>query len=373
LALAAAGDPATRVVAIAPQYALGEEEERLRNGLLIASLPILVFAGFAGWVLARRSLAPIDRMTAVAAEIARSGRLSTRLGLQSSDDELGRLARTFDTMLAQLDAAFTRERAFVGDVSHELRNAIGTIAAEGELALSRPRDEYTYQAALATIIARARRIAATIDDLLLLARADAGILETTQRGELDEIASQACADLQKREPDALPIGLELSEHALVVAGSPQLLARLIENLVSNARRAAKTSVRVRIREHEQRAIVTVEDDGPGIPAGEHDAIFRRFYRGSAQYAGTGLGLPISAAIARSYGGTIRVDNGPAGGARFTLELPLVASRDGDASCSATASGGSSACPAPPQGSAGAPRSPSPVAADRASTPGGGSA
>ena len=115
---------------------------------------MVVIVGIAGWFVARRSLAPIGAMTAVAAEIARSGRLSMRLGMESSD-ELGRLSQTFDTMLAQLEASFSRERGFIGSVCHELRNAIGTIAAEAELAVSRPRNEDAYRGGLGLSIAAA--------------------------------------------------------------------------------------------------------------------------------------------------------------------------------------------------------------------------
>jgi signal transduction histidine kinase len=310
----------SRIVAAAPEYGLDEEAERVRNGFIVASIPILIFVALTGWYLARRSLAPIAHITALADDIARSHALSKRLELRS-DDELGRLAQTFNRMIDELQRSFERERAFIGDISHELRNAIGAVAAESELALGRVREPTDYQAALQIISARTRRIAAVIDDLLLLARADAGILETSQSGEMNEIVSTACSDVQKRESGGT-IRLQLSEEQLKVAGSPELLLRLMDNVVVNARRLAHSMVEVSVGQSGAAAVVTVDDDGPGLPPAEREAVFRRFHRSTAEYGGSGLGLAIAAAIVSAYGGTIVVDDAPIGGARFVISLPL---------------------------------------------------
>ena len=310
-----------RIAAVAVQSGLEQEADQIRNGFVAAALPMILIVGVAGWFVARRSLAPIGAMTAVATEIARSGRLSMRVGMDSSD-ELGRLSQTFDTMLAKLEASFTRERGFIGNVSHELRNAIGAIAAEAELAVSRSRGEDAYRVALETIATRARRVAVTVDDLLLLARADAGILDTTQHGELNDIVSRACAEVRGGETAGTPVAVVLWEEPIIVVGYSALVTRLIENLVVNACRAAKTIVRVRVTEEAGYGVARVEDDGPGIPAEQRATVFRRFYRGDVDYSGSGLGLSIAAAIATSFGGEITIDEGSSGGACFRVTLPI---------------------------------------------------
>lgn len=312
------GDRGARVAVFADNEALEEEEERVRAAMLASGLPMLLFAALTGWLLARGALAPIDRITATASEVARSGRLSARLHL-GGDDELARLARTFDEMLARLEASFDRERAFIGEVSHELRQPLAALGAEAELTLLRKREPAEYARALEAIRERAERLSRTIDDLLLLARADAGVTGRTMRGEVNEAVSEACAELQRRGP-GIPVELHLREEPLVVAVATTLLTRMVANLLANARRAAHSLVRVDVAAHDGHALVTVDDDGPGVPPAEREAIFRRFYRRSDD--GTGLGLPIAAAVARAGGGEITVEERPGGGARFVIVLPI---------------------------------------------------
>ncbi|TAM87966.1 HAMP domain-containing histidine kinase [bacterium] len=309
---------ALRVAVFADNEALEEEEERVRAAMLASGVPMLLFAALTGWLLARGALAPIDRITATASEVARSGRLSARLRL-SGDDELGRLARTFDEMLERLEASFERERAFIGEVSHELRQPLAALGAEAELTLLRKRDPLEYARALETIHERAERLSRTIDDLLLLARADAGVMGRTMLGEVNEAVSEACAELQRSRP-GIPVELRLREESLMVPISAPLLTRMVANLVANARRAAHSLVRVDVATRDGRAVVTVDDDGSGVPQAEREAIFRRFYRRSDD--GTGLGLPIAAAVARAGGGGITVEECPSGGARFVIVLPI---------------------------------------------------
>ncbi len=311
--------PGIRIAAVAQESTLENVEGRVRRAFLLASLPILGFAGLAGWSLARRALSPIDRIVA-AAESARSGDLSTRLD-SATPDELGRLSRTFDRMLEQLEQSFARERSFIGDVSHELRQPLTAIAAETRLALTRERDPQAYRLALSSVSASTDRLRRTIDDLLLLARADAHAFDHRQRAELNEATSEACAELQRRESGPAT-ELQLCDEPLFVDGSHELVMRLVENLVTNARKMARASVKVSVSASGKLATLAVEDDGPGIPLAERQQIFRRFHRSSTSYEGTGLGLPIAAAIARSCGGEIEVEDRPTGGARFIVGLPL---------------------------------------------------
>jgi signal transduction histidine kinase len=319
VALGVSGRPTERVVVIAPISTLEDEQRRSGYGLAAAAGPIVLFAVLMGAWLARKSFAPIENMRRVVQHIARSRSLKTRLRV-AGNDELSRLGGTLDEMLNRLEQSFDRERAFIGDVSHELRNSLGAIIAEADHALSKPRDASDYSIALAAIVARARRLASAVDDLLLLARADAGALPKNEAVDLNDVAARVCADVQRRS-DGLAVTVELSDEPVLVLGRTELISRAMENLVVNARNAAKQHVLLRVSCHAGSAIVQIDDDGPGVPTTENEAIFRRFHRGDVSYAGSGLGLPLVAAIAGAYGGTISVVSSARGGASFILKLP----------------------------------------------------
>ncbi|MDB5094000.1 MAG: histidine kinase [Candidatus Eremiobacteraeota bacterium] len=309
-----------RAIAFSSDAALVEEAGRIRAGFLVAAVPVLALSAFAGWLLARRSLRPVDDMTRLASSIAASGNLRGRLELDS-DDELGRLAATFDAMLARLEASFERERGFIGDVSHELRTAIGATTAIAEVTLAQQRDPTEYRTALESVVRRGRQIGSVIDDLLLLARADAGVLRGTDRADVNDVVASVAADAQRAS--ALTLDVHLAEDALVVEATGDLIARALENLVANAVRHARARTSLTVERRNGTAVVTVDDDGPGIPVEERAGVMRRFYRGTARYEGSGIGLALSAAVARAYGGDIAVMESPLGGARFALSLPLV--------------------------------------------------
>lgn len=319
-AVSLGGQPNARVIAIASTRTLQDEQRRTGYGFGVAALPILIFAVVMGVVLARRSLAPIKKMRSVAAQIAREGTFSRRLNVHGSD-ELALLASTFDEMLGRLEQSFAREQAFIGDVSHELRNSLGAIIGEGDLALAKPDDSNRYGDALSAIVRRARRLAGTVDDLLLLARADAGALPHTELVDLNELATRVAAEVQQRNTGPA-ITLSLSDDPISILARSELLARVIENLLVNARHAARSRVALQITQRRDSAALHVDDDGAGVPESDRDAIFRRFRRGKAGYAGSGLGLALVRAIIGAYGGTVSVGRSALGGASFVVELPL---------------------------------------------------
>jgi len=319
-AVALNGQPNARVVAIASTRTLQDEQRRFGYGFGVGALPILAFAVVIGALLAKRSLAPIENMRSVAAQIAGESTLTRRLDVHGSD-ELALLARTFNDMLERLEQSFSRERAFIGDVSHELRNSLAAIIAESDVALSKDRAAGAYSDALAAVVSRARRLASAVDDLLLLARADAGALSANERVDVNDVVARVCADAQKKL-QGTPIAVELSKVPVTVLAREELIARAVENLVVNARHAARSRVALRVYRESSRAVVRVDDDGPGVPLDDQEKIFRRFERGAVEYAGSGLGLPLVAAIARAYGGRVTVDANVWNGASFVLELPL---------------------------------------------------
>jgi signal transduction histidine kinase len=313
-------DGTYRALAYASDEPLIAEAEHIRTGFLLASLPVLALSALGGWLLARRSLRPVDDMTRLASSIAVSGEMRGRLGLRS-DDELGRLATTLDAMLERLEASFRRERAFIGDVSHELRTAVGAMTTVAEVALGQQREAAEYRTALQSIARRGKLLALLIDDLLVLARADAGVLRSADRADVNDIVAQVGADAQKGM-NGIPIEVHLADEALFVDATPELVARALDNLVANAARHARTRISLNVEHRDGVAVVTVDDDGPGIPANEREHVFRRFYRGTSRYEGSGIGLALSAAVTRAYGGDIVAADSPLGGARFAVSLPL---------------------------------------------------
>jgi signal transduction histidine kinase len=315
--------PDLRIAAFASEEPVREESFRLRRTFIIVGAPLALVAILAGWLLARRSLTPIDRLTRTASDVARTGRFSTRFSVQTQD-ELGRLGATFNAMLESLETTYERERSFIGDVSHELRQPLTAITGDAELALRRPPDTQGDRETLGRIAERAASLRSLIDDLLVLARADARALGTGS-GEVSEALAEACNAVRALYPN-VSLTVAVREELLTVAIPASLLVRLFTNLVRNATQVAGSRVTAAAARDGRDAVVTIDDDGPGIPQAARGQLFRRFGRlpGDPNYPGTGLGLAISAAIVAVPNGSIAVQTSPAGGARFIVRLPLLA-------------------------------------------------
>jgi signal transduction histidine kinase len=296
-----------------------------------------LLAALAGIAIARRAMRPVSTLTTRAREIASTRDPSLRIPDPETDDEVGELARTLDQMLRELDAARSEteqmmqaQREFVADASHELRTPLTSILAN--LELLQERVETTERRGedgemIASALSSARRMSRLVSDLLLLARADAG--RTGSRRECD-LAAVAAAALSEVRPVADGHRLTLAEHGPVpVKGNPDELHRLAVNLLDNGLRhtPAGTEIRIAVERRNGDAVLEVSDDGPGIPAGMEKQVFSRFVRGdgpadAAGDTGTGLGLAIVKAVALSHHGDVDAGSSPAGGARFTVRLPL---------------------------------------------------
>jgi heavy metal sensor kinase len=296
--------------------------------ILIFAMPItLILAGVGGLLIAGRALAPIDSVTRLARRISAED-LSGRLDLSLPNDELGRLARTFDEMIARLDAAFRRQRQFTGDASHELRTPLTALKGQVEVALARPRSPEEYQAVLRVVNEEVDRLILLVGSLLTLARADAGEIGLAR--ELISLGDAVEGAVEQLEPMATQRGISLDVDPgpeTTVEADESLLLQLLLNLIDNAIKYTPTGGAVRVGwgvEHGA-AVVTVRDSGIGIDASDLPHIFERFYRvdkaRSRSEGGTGLGLAISRWIVEAHGGTIDATSRAGEGSTFTVRLP----------------------------------------------------
>ncbi len=309
----------------------GDVRDTLNTFLLIVAVAFpltLAIASAGGVFLAGRALAPIDRLTRVARQITAED-LSRRLDLDLPDDEVGRLARTFDEMIARLDEAFRRQRQFTADASHELRTPLTAIKGQAEVALQRERDPDAYREVLGTINSEVDRMIRLVGSLLTLARADAGQIPIAREPvNLGRIVTDAVEQVRPlAESKAVSLEVDSGPDVRLVADQ-DLLLQLTLNLLDNAVKytASGGPVTVAWAVDGRWAELRVSDTGAGIPADHLLRIFDRFYRADAARTraagGAGLGLSISRWIAEAHGGSIRVESEPGQGTTFTVRLPV---------------------------------------------------
>jgi heavy metal sensor kinase len=296
--------------------------------LLIATPITLVLAGLGGLLIAGRALAPVDSVTRLARRISAED-LSARLDLDLPDDELGRLARTFDEMIARLEGAFRRQRQFTGDASHELRTPLTALKGQVEVALARPREPDEYRAVLRVVNEEVDRLIHLVGSLLTLARADAGEIPLAR--EPISVGDAVSGAVEQLEPLADQRGVSLSVEPgpeTTIEVDESLLLQLLLNLLDNAIKytPAGGTVRATWVVADDSAIVTVSDSGIGIDAEHLPHVFERFYRvdkaRSRSEGGTGLGLAISRWIVDAHGGEISVASTPGHGTSVTVRWPL---------------------------------------------------
>lgn len=296
---------------------------------IVIAYPLALIGATAGVIfLAGRALSPIDRMTQVARRITAED-LGQRIGGPQSNDEVGRLARTFDEMIARLDDAFQRQRQFTADASHELRTPLTAIKGQTEVALQRERDTAGYQEVLRTVNAEVDRMIRLVASLLALARADSGEIPLSRENvALNELVGDAAEQIG-------PIAAEKQVTVEVDAPQPvrlsadqDLILQLLLNLLDNAVKYSPPggTVRASVSTRDGQAEVRIADEGPGIAQEHQDRIFDRFYRADSARTradgGAGLGLSISRWIVERHGGTIAVESTPGHGAAFIVRLPL---------------------------------------------------
>lgn len=318
------------VFVASPLRAIEHTQGMLRSRLLRGIPFLLAGVILAIWLVTGRALRPVDLMRRELDAIT-PGDLGARVSAPPVDDELGRLARTMNAMLERLQASSDRQTRFVSDASHELRTPLAVTRARLEVALRHPQRTDWPQAAN-IVLRESGRMERLVRDLLLIARGEQQVRNPRQV-DLDEVAMGAIRSARL----VAPSGHTIDGHAVSagrVLGDPDLLDRVVTNLLANAVRHSQRQVAVSVVRRDApvgsgsaTAVVelAVTDDGPGVPEADRTRIFERFTRldeaRDRQSGGAGLGLSIVHDVVVGHGGTVHVEDGPAGGARFVVRLP----------------------------------------------------
>ncbi|MDQ3715638.1 MAG: ATP-binding protein, partial [Actinomycetota bacterium] len=307
------------VVVTTPITALIDAERALLAVFVPVALVGSAFAGLAGAWISRRGLAPLARMAAEADAVGAYD-LSQRLPVPTSRDELRRLGSTLNRMLERLEAAVQRERGFTAEASHELRTPLAILRAEVELARA-AATEPTAREGLGSALEEIDRLTAVVEDLLLLARADATRMgDRRQPVHLGALASTA---VQRFNTVAAARGVNLiSNGAASVRGDGPAIERALANLIDNAVRHTPSggTVSILVEPAPRGAALVVRDTGPGVKNQALATLFDRYTRASSRPGSAGLGLSIVAAVAASHGGSVRARNLPEGGLEIAVEL-----------------------------------------------------
>jgi signal transduction histidine kinase len=295
--------------------------------LLAGAAPIVIaVAAVAAYVLVARSLRSVDAIRTRVADISASD-LAERVPVPDNFDEISALAVTMNEMLARIEAGHDAQRRFVGDASHELRSPVAAILSALDVAAAHP-ELLNDELASSTLRPEAQRMEALVEDLLLLARADERGLTLRRRDvDLDDVAFDELGRLLRET--SLTVDADLVPTRLV--GDPGGLSRVLRNLLDNAARHARSRIELRVYPEGGNAVVTVADDGPGIPEADRARVFGRFVRldsdRSRSGGGTGLGLAIVSEVVAAQGGTVTIGDRCKGGAQVTVQLPLAYSPD----------------------------------------------
>jgi heavy metal sensor kinase len=323
------GGALVNIVQVGTSLQAVEESLRRLLVILLVTMPVaLILALAGGWFLAGRALRPVDAITLAARRIA-AGDLTQRLTAPRSPDEIGRLASTFNDMIARLDASFKEVRRFSADASHELRTPLTVMKGETELALRRPRPAEDYRLVLESNLEEIDRLTQIVDELLFLSRADLGqvtmeSLPVRLDALVKDIQQQASVLGQEQGMEIVARTVESS----TVLGDELRLRELLLNLVDNAVKYSRPGGKVELTllREGNTARLSVADHGIGIPPEALPRIFDRFFRADGARAhapqGTGLGLAICKWIAEAHHGRIEVQSAVGEGSRFTVVLPV---------------------------------------------------
>jgi len=303
-----------------------EQWRTLLRACLIGIPLALVLAVAGGLWLGRHGLQPLTKMAADAQAIT-TETLDRRLTVPSATTELERLATSFNHVLERLGSALATQRRFMADASHELRTPVSIMRTAADVTLSQPvRDEEDYREALATVSQQTSRLTRLVDDMLVLARADAGGYPVIMAPvDLTGVVHDCIRELTVRADDkAIAIRSELEPIAL--RGDEALLRRMLSNLLGNALTYTPRggTVTVTLARSDDGVVLRVADTGPGIAPEDRERVFERFVRLDAARTtgGAGLGLAIARWVAEAHGGGVRILSSGPGGSVFAATLPV---------------------------------------------------
>ncbi|MFF7683189.1 ATP-binding protein [Microbacterium sp. NPDC007973] len=310
---------------------VGETLGQVRWIMAVSSIGVLVLAAGAVTLVVRRSLRPLDRVSEVARAIG-AGERERRLHPTRTDTEIGRVATALDDMLDDVVGAEKtareaeqRLRAFLSDAAHELRTPVAGIRAAADTLVRADLDGPEREMLAAHVAREATRASRLVDDLLTMARVDRGL--DLQRVDID---LRTLVDAEARRVPLVHPSVRLRtavpDQPVRATVDVDRIAQVVANLIENAARATGGTgeIELALRMDDRRAVISVTDDGPGVPAADRERIFDRLVRlddARASAAGVGLGLPIARGIARAHGGDVRYVASPTG-ARFEVELPF---------------------------------------------------
>ena len=321
-------------VVVVAQSLHGQEEEleQVRRAFYVAIPLALILAGLGGYFLAHKSLAPVVEMGDRAAHINAES-LGERLPVGNERSELGRLAHTFNELLARLDVSFEQQRRFMADASHELRTPVAIVCGESEVALSRAaRSSAEYRESLTILHEEGRRLTRIVEDLFTLARADAGQYGLASvTFYLDETVAECVRAVRSLAAQhGIRLRHEYGGHELPLRGDEALVRRMILNLLDNAIKytPADGEVQVELALEGSGYTIRIDDTGAGIPEEARPHIFERFYRADKARSrnggaggGAGLGLSIASWIAEAHGGRVTLERTGERGSTFRITLP----------------------------------------------------
>jgi signal transduction histidine kinase len=316
---------------------VAREQHEVREAMVVAIPLALLLAGIGGLWLASIGLRPITLMARRATSIPLTG--LEDLGPAPRDDELGQLSKAFNGLVARLRAALETQRQFMADASHELRTPVSVIRTASDVTLSRDhRDEGEYREALTMAGMQARRLSRLVDDMLVLARADAGAYPLRPVDlYLDDVIDDCRRAVGVLAADRNIAVTVSGAKDVSICGDEELLRRLLLNLMQNAVQHSPTggSVSIDVCPNGSRVYVRVADSGPGIAEVDRARIFERFVQldPSRRAEGTGLGLTIAKWIAEAHHGSLTLESSGAAGSTFCVDLPsvTVAAREPEAS------------------------------------------
>jgi len=314
---------ATGPVTVVAAQSLGAVQRvvgTVATAILLAAPFLLAAVGAVTWLMVGRSLTSVDRIRARVEDITAAD-LSERVPVPTANDEVGRLAVTMNHMLDRLQISVDRQRRFVADASHELKSPLASMRTTLDVAQASGRGvDASAEEVLGGEVDRMTRLVA---GLLLLARSDESDIRQRVVDVDVDVDDVIMAEVRRvRAEESVQVATDI--EAVRVRGDDHLIAQAVRNLVDNATRFAASTVRFGVHPCDGGALITVEDDGPGIPPDRRAEVFGRFVRLDEHRArstgGTGLGLAIVAEIARRHGGSVRIDDSALGGAQVSLVL-----------------------------------------------------